>query len=101
MAQIDLDKVGAALAFLQSDPAGASALKQLRGALDTFAGGLPQNLEHPEQVFLLRTLMADLSIDHPAGIPNVGAVMGAGAGVQALGTPTVKSVHGFSVMNNK
>lgn len=97
MSQIDLDKVGAALSFLRDDNNGAVALKQLRTAMDSFIAAVKPSLSYPESVFLFRTLMSDLSIDYPDGVPNAGPVV---AGVQALGTPT-KNVHGFHVVVNK
>lgn len=101
MATIDLDKVGSALLHLRDDASGQAALQQLRTSLDAFTGGLPQGLQHSEKVFLLRTLMADLSIDHPSGIPNVGGTVGGRTMVTAAGTPVVKNVAGFAVVANK
>ena len=102
MANIDLDKVGAALLHVRDDVGGTSALSQLRASLDAFGAGLPQGLNHAEQVFLLRTLMADLSIDHPQGVPNLGVLAGGNApAVQVVGSPVVKTVHGFAVMSTK
>lgn len=104
MASIDLDKVGAALLHLQNDGAGEAALKQLRANLDAFTSTLPQKLNHSEQVFLLRTLMADLSIDNPQRaqtVPNIGAIAGAGLKVQNLGVPVIKNVAGFHVVSEK
>ena len=102
MAHIDLDKVGAALLHIRDDPAGTAALQQFKTTLDNFAGGLPQQLNHPEQVMLLRTLMADLSIDKALPSANTTPAVGLGGGtVQHLGSPMVKPVHGFMIQNEK
>jgi hypothetical protein len=103
MAQIDLDKVGNALSFVRDTAGGQEALRELRASLDSFGTKLQPPLNHSEHVFMLRTLMADLSIDHPAGIPNAGPGVGGHPGaVQQLGTPQiVKNLHGFAVLAEK
>lgn len=97
MAQIDLDKVGAALSTLRNDPNGAVALGQFRTAMNSLVAAANPSLNHAESVFLFRVLMADLSIDHPGGVPNAGPVATA---VQPM-ADTLKNIHGFMVGDNK
>ena len=70
--------------------------------MDSFSAKVHPSLEHAEAVFLFRTLMADLSVDHPEGMPNLGPIVGGQPStLQQIGDPLIKNVHGFHVVTNK
>jgi hypothetical protein len=63
MPSIDLDKLDLAYDFLAETPAGHSALKEFRQALDTLHGKIGVDLNWPEFLYVARSLVQQLKMD--------------------------------------